>query len=641
MKKFRFPIRFKILIALLFVVTTIVGIITFTMANLFHTDKSAYIRDLTSVVALHTGEEANSLLNGYKERILVFTRVIYDQEISSLEKSKLLEQFFGDFSDFISVTTYVAGKDKSEPVTIYDSKLLDSVNMNKGDIEKFIGEHPLPVDKMKEGFMQIDNATITDQLPALRLSLIYRLSGEKEVAIVSTMIKLERLLSLTTRSKVFEAFVIDQTGTLISHSDKTKVVQHVKADWLPDLKRLKVQSGLSTTLEYSRGDEEMVGGFTQVGSTGLFAGVQIPKAAAYLTARELLNNLMYVSLSLLLVSAFLGLFWARLITRPIDKLSQATDILRQGRFDINVESSSRDEIGELAQSFNSMAFELDTREKALKRAQAALVQSEKMSAFGQLSAGIAHEVKNPLTGILGYTQLSKLKVDKESPIHKNLLIIEKETKRCKEIIDNLMKFARQEKVDYEKTEINKVVEDAVSIVNHQLTINDVKIEVRLFQEPLYINGNGNQIQQVLMNLMINAMQAMDGKPGKVVIKTALLAEGDVEIQVRDNGPGMPEEVSKKIFEPFFTTKPAGSGTGLGLAVSYGIITDHRGKVAVKSTLGKGTLFVLIFPGTDSFETRQLPDIELDGEPDIDLDSEIADEIIEEGESQQVAEEKSI
>lgn len=611
MKKFRFPIRFKILIALLFVVTTIVGIITFTMANLFHTDKSAYIRDLTSVVSLHTGEEANSLLKSYKERIRVFTRVIYDQEISSIEKSKLLEQFFGDFSDFISVTTYITGRKGSEPVTIYDSKLLESVNLGKEDIENFIIKHPVAMEKMGNGLMYIDNATITGKLPAIRMSLIYPLISENKIAVVSTMIKLERLLQITNRSKVFEAFVIDQAGILISHNDRDKVVKHVIADWLPDLKKLKIQSGLSTTLEFEKDNIEMVGGFTQVGSTGLFAGVQIPKAAAYLTARELLNNLMIVSLSLLLVSAILGLFGARLITSPIDKLSKATEILGQGRFDVNVEVSSRDEIGELAQSFNSMASELDAREKALKNAQSALVQSEKMSAFGQLSAGIAHEVKNPLAGILGYAQLSKMKLDKESPLYNKLDIIEKETKRCKEIIDNLMKFARQEEVEYEKTDINKVVEDAISIVNHQLTINEVKIIKDLSPEELFINGNGNQIQQVLMNFMINAMQAMDGNRGKVGIKTAKIEDGIIEIRVMDNGPGMPEEVRKKIFEPFFTTKPAGKGTGLGLAVSYGIITDHKGNVFVKSIIGKGTLFVLRFPEIGSFESRQ----QLQFEPD--------------------------
>ena len=235
------------------------------------------------------------------------------------------------------------------------------------------------------------------------------------------------------------------------------------------------------------------------------------------------------------------------------------------------------------------------REQALEQAQAALVQSEKMSAFGQISAGIAHEVKNPLAGILGYAQLSKRKLDKDDPLYKNVEIIEKETKRCKEIIENLMKFSRREKVEKELTDINKVAQDAIAIVDHQLTINQVKLEQDLEADLCPLMADGNQLQQVLMNFMINAQQAMDGNPGIVRIATRKLSLEHIEVRVSDNGPGMPEDVSAKIFEPFFTTKPAGKGTGLGLSVSYGIIQDHKGEIRVDSAPGKGTTFIVTLP----------------------------------------------
>ncbi|HEY5600071.1 MAG TPA: ATP-binding protein, partial [Candidatus Manganitrophaceae bacterium] len=218
---------------------------------------------------------------------------------------------------------------------------------------------------------------------------------------------------------------------------------------------------------------------------------------------------------------------------------------------------------------------------------------EKMAAFGQLGAGIAHEVKNPLAGILGYAQLALRKVDKESPLFKQLEIIEKETKRCKGIIENLMKFARQEKTEFAPTDINQVVEDAVAIVDHQLTINRVKIEKILYPDLPKIKGNGNQLQQVLMNLMINAQQAMP-EGGQVKVSTARV-NGQAELRVADNGPGIPEEIRQKIFEPFFTTKPVGKGTGLGLSVSYGIVKDHGGQIGVESEVGKGTTFILTLP----------------------------------------------
>jgi signal transduction histidine kinase len=245
-----------------------------------------------------------------------------------------------------------------------------------------------------------------------------------------------------------------------------------------------------------------------------------------------------------------------------------------------------------------MASELDSREKALMEAQAQLMQSEKMAAFGQLGAGIAHEVKNPLTGILGCAQLAMLEAEEESRMQANLEIIEKEAGRCKAIIENLLRFARQEKTLLEPTDVNRVVQDAAAIVNHQLEMNQVKLEYELQHGLPPVKANGNQLQQVLMNLMINAQQAMDGTPGEVTVTTTKAGEDEIEIAVRDDGPGMTEEVRRKIFEPFFTTKEAGKGTGLGLSVSFGIIRDHEGRIDVRSEPGAGAEFVIRLPAAE-------------------------------------------
>jgi signal transduction histidine kinase len=316
---------------------------------------------------------------------------------------------------------------------------------------------------------------------------------------------------------------------------------------------------------------------------------------AYIASRSLLNNLVYVSLGLLFGSALLSLDWSRRITRPIMRLYDATKEVEKGKFDIQVTPTSRDEIGDLAFSFNQMAAGLTSREEALQQAQAQLIQSEKMAAFGQLGAGIAHEVKNPLAGILGYVQLSLRKVDGASPLHGNLKIIEKETKRCKEIIDNLLKFARQEKVSFEPMDINRVVEETAALMDHQLGIHQIRLEKELAPDLPPVLGNANQIQQVLMNLMINAEQAMEGNPGRIRLSTSRSSSGRIEIRVSDTGPGIPAEIQKKLFEPFFTTKPAGKGTGLGLSVTYGIIKEHKGDIRVESEPGRGAMFIIEFP----------------------------------------------
>jgi signal transduction histidine kinase len=196
------------------------------------------------------------------------------------------------------------------------------------------------------------------------------------------------------------------------------------------------------------------------------------------------------------------------------------------------------------------------------------------------------------------------KAEKDSPLYKNLEMIEKEAKRSKSITENLLKFARQEKVSLMKIDLNSVATDSAAIVDHQLGINKIRLERKLAPGLPQIVGNANQLQQVLMNLMINAQQAMEGAPGTVTLSTRLLKADTLELRVTDTGPGIPQDIQAKIFEPFFTTKPAGKGTGLGLSVSYGIIKDHKGEVRIESAPGKGAAFIITLPVATSPQAPQ-------------------------------------
>jgi len=591
--KIRFPIRFKILVALLLVITVVVSLITFTMAKLFHTDKSAYIHDLTSEMAMHTASETLAMLVGYRERIQVFTRLMIAKDLAPDQKTRLLKQLFEDFQEFVAITLYVNG---TELATVYDIRSLEASGLTKDDLLNHREQFPLPFDLIESQGIYVANTTLSERLPTLTLAVPHRVENEPgTTAIVAAVIRIDGLQRLAERSKVFTTFIVDAQGIPLAHSDLQKVIGLTPVKWIAGLTNLEEHQSHGTTLEYEQDGIPMVGGMAPVESSGLIAGVQIPRSAAYLAARELLNNLIIVSLILLIVSAILSLFGSRLITRPLERLYDATKVVAKGKFDIQLSASSRDEISDLAQSFNQMASELDFREKALKGAQAALVQSEKMAAFGQLGAGIAHEVKNPLAGILGLTQLSMRKIFKDSPIYKNLAIIEKETNRCTTIIKNLLKFARQEKVAFEPVEINRVVEDAIAIVEHQLAMQKVKLNKNLTPNLPQISANANQLQQVLINLMINAQQAMEGNPGEVTVTTSSQNSQMVLVCVTDTGPGIPETLQAKIFEPFFTTKEVGKGTGLGLSVSYGIIKEHRGDIRVESAPGKGAQFIISLP----------------------------------------------
>ncbi|MGA1840058.1 MAG: ATP-binding protein [bacterium] len=596
-KGFYFPLRFKILISVLIVVTVVVGVITFRMAKLFHNDKKDWIHQFASMTALHTSQETRTIFDAFHERLQVFGRLLYDDQLIYEQKKRLIKMIFEDFHEFVAVTIYEDGK---ELFTIQDMKMLNEARLAKEDFIIFRTKHPLPFDRIQSGQVFVRNSTMSEKLPTMTLAVPFDSPDGKSVSVVAAVVCLESLLRVVERSDKLNPFLVDDEGIILADTDYQKVIRRTPVDLPHKLDSLDKKLSLAKvfTIEYIQEGVEMVGGFARVDFGNILVRVQVPKSTAYSIAKQKLKDVILVSLIILTVFAILSLFWSHRITRPIEKLSVATDIMGKGQFDIKIDIKSRDEIGNLADSFNKMATELKTREEALQQTQTQLIYSEKMVAFGQLGAGIAHEIKNPLAGILGYTQLSLRKVEKGDPLYNNLTIIEKETKRCKSIIENLLKFTRQEKVRFGPIEINNVVQDAIAIVDHQLGINQIRLEKELATDLPEIMGNANQIQQVLMNILINAQQAMEGRPGLVKIKT-FANNGHITVKISDNGPGIPEEFLTKLFEPFFTTKPVGKGTGLGLSVSYGIIRDHGGDILVESEPGKGATFVIKFPLKDS------------------------------------------
>ncbi len=590
----RFSIRIKLIIMMLVVVTTVVTVITFNIVTLFQKDKTTYLFDLTSSTALHLAEEANTVLLNYDERIKVFAQSLLSQDLSESGKENYVKTLLEKYDGFIAVSLY--NQEGEEELTLLDSTSFETANLDRAALLQYRKNQKIPFGNLKPGTSSLQQSRFMPNIPTFTLTQAVFDSHFSEIFYIVAEIKLQKLRGLNGKSRVFETFLVDQDGTVISstHENERSDTENIQ-----DMKKVPVveafihNPAFAETLEYSIQGEPYLGAYARIEYGGFGAIAQIKKSVAYLTAKALINTLIMVALGVLAFSVFISFFWSRGLTQPIQTLYKATRQVAGGDFNIAIASNSHDEIGVLGQSFNRMANELQARESDLKSAQAALVQSEKMAAFGQLGAGIAHEVKNPLAGILGYAQLALRKVDKESELAKQLKIIEKETKRCKTIIENLMKFSRQEKAEKTSTDLNQVVEDAIAIVDHQLTLNKVRIEKNLSEKLPPIHGNGNQLQQVLMNLMINAQQAMP--EGGTVQISSRITDKIIEVSVKDNGPGMPDTVQQKIFEPFFTTKPVGKGTGLGLSVSYGIVKDHMGEITLESTEGKGTTFTLSFP----------------------------------------------
>jgi len=248
-----------------------------------------------------------------------------------------------------------------------------------------------------------------------------------------------------------------------------------------------------------------------------------------------------------------------------------------------------------AEAHRAKADELENAYHELQQLQAKLIQTEKMASLGKLSAGVAHEINNPLGGITIYAHLLKEDTAKDDPAQENIGKIIKLASRSKEIVKNLLDFARQTEPKTESHSINNILDGILSILDQQVLFHNIKIQKNLAVDLPMVMVDAAQIQQVFMNIIINAVEAMEGQ-GALTLKTGLDSnEKTLFIQVSDTGCGIPKEHLNQLFEPFFTTKEAGKGTGLGLSICYGIIHRHKGRIHVKSTLGQGTTFTIYLP----------------------------------------------
>ena len=268
--------------------------------------------------------------------------------------------------------------------------------------------------------------------------------------------------------------------------------------------------------------------------------------------------------------------------------------------EIEVEMSAAIIYDEKGNESATMAIYNDLRdkskvEKELKLTQRQLAQSEKMASLGQLAAGVAHEINNPLTGILFYASLLLERSDIDESMREDLGYVLEDANRCKEIVKNLLVYSRSSGSEKKTIQFNEILEQSLTLLRDQKKFRNIKIKKHLSDEMMLINADTNKLNQVLINLVINAADAMNGA-GTITLTTYKEKSlGKVFLEVKDKGKGIPHKDLPKIFDPFFTTKEVGKSTGLGLSIVYGIIEEHGARISVKKTGSKGTTFILEFP----------------------------------------------
>jgi two-component system NtrC family sensor kinase len=331
------------------------------------------------------------------------------------------------------------------------------------------------------------------------------------------------------------------------------------------------------------------------------------------------KKMVLFSCIMILVTALLFAgFILRLVHFPIRKLAKGTKEVANLNLNYTIDSVSKDEMGELARSFNQMTKELKAANEAnqewsstlekkvkqkseeLKKAQAHLLLVEKIASLGKLSAVVAHEINNPLSGILTYAKLclkiiqnpASLSQEQTSSAVQFLSVIRDEAIRCGDIIKNLLVLAKKDFGAWTEESLNKIIHNSIQLVKHKVQLKELELIQELAEGNDIIYCDASGIQHILVALFINAIDATS-KGGKLKVKTILSGNSnDVQIVVSDTGSGIPEEILPHIFEPFVSTKES---TGLGLAVAYGIIQQHKGEIEVESKPNEGTTFIISLP----------------------------------------------
>jgi two-component system NtrC family sensor kinase len=295
----------------------------------------------------------------------------------------------------------------------------------------------------------------------------------------------------------------------------------------------------------------------------------------------------WIAIFCILVAGVIAIPIVRLITRPFKTLLEANRRLATGDMKVRVDIDGKGEIAQLGRSFNSMVETLQESEKEL-------LQQAKLASVGQLAAGVAHELNNPLGTILLYSDMMFKETTAEDPRRQDLKTIIKEVHRCKTIVADLLNFARQHEISAHDVDLHALLDELINKIHLQPTFEKIEF-VRQFDPKLpVIQADAAQIQQVFINLFNNSADAMENT-GTITISAHPHDAQSVEIRVSDTGCGIPAENISKLFTPFFTTKPIGKGTGLGLSIIYGIIKLHHGQIMVDSRVGQGTTIIITLP----------------------------------------------
>ncbi len=580
-------------------IVALVGLVLMVAMSLYVTfatrlvraDKEATVYDVNALVAGTVAEQVHRTVEGVAAKLRYFGEEYESTPGDAERRARTL--FLADDA-VLSLEVFKKSEGGFERSFLFvDQQRLAALNLTADDLSEARKGAPAPLAAVATAGVVLLNASLAPDLALVRVAA----ATTDGRAIIIADLRPEWLLSAVSTTGPYRVFLVDRLGRVLAHPEAARVISHEDLSNNPVVKGALEGKVARGALEYDTAKGPRLASWARVGD-GLGAVIaEVPRDEVFLATTELSRRSLLFALGAVGAALTLAVLLGRRVTRPLRELETVMADLSRGNFGVEVPVAGPREVREVGSALNQMSRELVRRSDELQRANAQLMQSEKLSAVGELAASVAHEVKNPMVGIVGFAQLG---LESTDPVeHQEYFkLIEQDAFRANKILQNLLEFSRPPEVEFTVLGINDVVAGALQLCRHQLSMSGVKIDTALADGLPGVRANSNQLRQVLLNLLLNAGQAMEASELKRITVRTQLVERNVELTLVDTGPGVPDDIKARLFKPFFTTKSRGKGTGLGLSVSRSIIEGHRGAIRVESRPGQGATFVITLPAFD-------------------------------------------
>lgn len=552
-------------------------------------DKEATVYDVNALIAGTVAQQVGRTVDGIADKLRYFGQ---EWELTPGDAERRARSLFDADEAVLSLEVFKRTEGGFERAFLFvDNGRLAELNLTADDLTEARKRTPAPLKAVQQAGVVVQNASLPPDLALVRISA----ATADGSAVVIADLRPEWLLAAVSTSGLYKVFLVDRLGGVLAHPDGERVIKREDLSTNPVVRDALTGQVARGAREYELDGQHRVAAFARVENGVGSVVVEVPRDEVFKATRELSRRSLLFALGVMSLALALAVLLGRRVTRPLRDLASTMQTISRGQFGVEVPVDGPLEIASVGSALNEMSRELVRRSEQLQETNAQLVQSEKLSAVGELAASVAHEVKNPMVGIVGFAQLGQESTETPEMLE-YFKLIEQDAFRANKILQNLLEFSRPPETEFEALAPNDVVMGAMALCVHQLQMHRVKVQTQLATGLPHIRGNSNQLRQVLLNLMMNAGHAMEASEKKLItVSTALGEEGFVELRVADTGPGLADEVKAQLFKPFFTTKRRGQGTGLGLSVSRTIIEAHRGSIRAEGAPGEGATFIIRLP----------------------------------------------